>query len=140
MVETSVSEFRAVVQSLTGRKRSRSSASGGQHEEMNLYSDNHHYSPPVSKVPKLADGLQTLNDGKTSESAVIDDNATASNCWSDKDLGDVRIFEELELVQPIQIPDYISSKYQVFEALESIGDSTLDKFWPSIAFSEFDSL
>lgn len=115
MVKTSASEFRAVVQSLTGRKRS--SAFGNQHEEINLYSGDQ-YSSQV-EVPKIKNGLQNLNDRKTSLSAVIHDNATGSNCYNDKDHGDFRILEDLE-VQPIQNPHYFPSQYQVFDILENI--------------------
>jgi hypothetical protein len=134
MVKTSASEFRAVVQSLTGRKRS--CASANQLEEMNSYSGNQ------VKVPKLEDGLQSLNDRKTSVPAFTDDNATVSNSCSDKDHADVRIFEDLE-VQNIRIPHCIPSQYQVSEILESIADTThfvLDKFWPSNLYSEFECL
>lgn len=115
MVKTSASEFRAVVQSLTRRKMS--SASGNQHEEINLYSGDQ-YSSQV-KVPKIRNGLQNLNDRKTSVSAVIHDNTTGNNCYNDKDHGDFRILEDLE-VQPIQNPHYLPSQYQVFDIMENI--------------------
>jgi hypothetical protein len=135
MVEASESEFRAVVQSLTGRKRS--SPSSSHHEEINLFPDNH-YSPQV-KAPKLLEGeLRCLNDTKSSESALIDDNTTVRVCCNDEDHGDVRIFEELEALDIIN-PDYMLL-HQTFETVESRGDTKhilFDIFSPPILFSEF---
>lgn len=77
MVKTSASEFRAVVQSLTGRKRSTSSRI--QREEMHLHCDNQYIPQPES--PKMfVDELQCLNYMKLSESAIIDYNSTVSSC------------------------------------------------------------
>jgi hypothetical protein len=136
MIKTSASEFRAVVQSLTGRKRS--SAFGIQYKETNSYTDNQ-YSPPL-KVTKLEDGLQNLNDTITSESALIDDNATVNNSCSDKGRGDLRILEDLEVL-PIQIPHHMLSQRLVFDAMETIGDLRHIVFGPSspsIIFSGFE--
>lgn len=137
MVETTASEFRGVVQSLTGQKRS--SPSGSEDEEINLYSDNQ-YGSQVKAPTLLEDELWGFNDMKSSESATIGDIATVNGCCNDNDRddGDIRISEELE-VQAIQNPGYVASQYQVFEieTVEGIGDTrriVFDTCAPSIFF------
>jgi hypothetical protein len=129
MVEASASEFRAVVQSLTGRKRS----SASHDRDPNLYFDQ--YSPQL-KLPKHENGLQCLKGMNSSEPELISGKAAVSESCNGKKHGDVGILlEDLE-VQPIQIPDNIPSQYQVFETWECFGDWMHFSF-PSIPLSEF---
>ena len=134
MVEMSASEFRAIVQFFTGRKRS--STSSTEHQEINSYYDAH-YCPQV-KAPKLLleDELDSLNDIKYLDSAMTDDNVTAVNdSCNNIDHQDVTIFEELEVL-PLEKPDYIVSP-QVFDTVESLPETTnilFDIFSPPIIF------
>ena len=130
MVETSASEFRVVVQFVTGRKRS--STSSTEHQEINSYSDAQ-YCPKV-KAPKLL--LEDELDSKYWDSAMVDDNVTAVNdSCNNTDHHDVTIFEELEVL-PLEKPDYIVSP-QVFDTVESLPETTnilFDIFSPPIIF------
>ena len=115
--ETSASEFRAIVQCFTGRKRS--STSSTEHQEINSYSDAQ-YCPQV-KAPKLL--LEDELDSKYWDSAMVDDNVTAVNdSCNNTDHHDVTIFKELEVL-PLENPDYIVSP-QVFDTVESLPETT----------------
>ena len=119
--ETSASEFRAIVQFFTGRKRS--STSNTEHQEINSYSNAQYY--PQVKAPKLLleDELDSLNDIKYWDSTMADDNVTVVNdSCNNTDHHNVTIFEELEVL-PLENPDYIVSP-QVFDTVESLPEMT----------------
>jgi hypothetical protein len=76
---------------------------------------------------------------KPSESAIIDDNTTVSDCCNDEIMAMLAYPRNWRFSTFIN-PNYMLSQYQVFETVESRGDTkhiVFDIFSPSILFSEF---